>query len=252
MRRRGGLGDVLVADDEGGGAVEGEGGGEKLVVEDADGVDVAGLVGVSLELLGGHVVEGAHHHARGHGDALVERHEAGDAEVGELDARVSDGVVDAGDFDEHVAGLDVAVDQIDFAVGVSDGIGDGLDDDALLGERQDALRAQQVVEVHTLHILHEVEGVLLVVAEHLDDVGVLEVGDEAGLVEETLEELGVLAVLGAELLGHVDGAERDVADAPQLAHAADGQPIQELVVPDPADGFVFFHGHVPSRCDAPL
>ena len=96
------------------------------------------------------------------------------------------------------------MDQVDAAVCVADRIGDDLDDDALLGE-----------------------------GEHL-----AEVGDELGFVEEAADELGVVAQLGAQDLGHVDGAELGVAHPPELAHAPHGQPVHKFIFTHPLDGWV--------------
>ena len=75
--------------------------GERLVQDDAQRVDVRRLGrGLAARLLGAEVVDGAHRHARQRQLRLVER--AGDAEVGDLHAPVA--------ADQHVRGLDVAVD----------------------------------------------------------------------------------------------------------------------------------------------
>ena len=77
--------EVPVAHDKRRWPVERELAREKLIAQDPDGIDVAGLPRVALELLGRHVVDRAHDHAGGHGEPLIHGEDLRDPEVGELD-----------------------------------------------------------------------------------------------------------------------------------------------------------------------
>ncbi len=95
-----GQGEVALDDLVQGAAVGGRAG-EQLAEDAAEGVDVGGAGDAAVELLGGHVGDGADDE-RGLGAGALQ--EAGDAEVGEEQALAVGG-------EEHVLGLDVAVDE---------------------------------------------------------------------------------------------------------------------------------------------
>ena len=171
-----------------------------------------------LPLLGGH--EGPR--AEGHrlarragvlGDLLVHRRaHRGDAEVADLHL--------PGAGDEDVRRLDVAVDDA-VAVGV------GEAPRRLHQDRQRPLAVeralgQQLLQRRPVHVLHHEVGAARrgAAVDHLDDVGVVEAGEDAGFLLEQLHHLRLLEQLGAQdLHGHAP-AEGDLLRLPDLGEAA--------------------------------
>ena len=133
---------------------------------------------------------------------------AGDPEVDDLDLAVA--------ADQHVAGLDVAVDEAP-RVGRGERPGDGRADARDLARRQRAAPAQDGREVLAVDQLHDdvrAARVLAVVVDG-DDVRVAERRRRLGLLPEARRELRVAQVLGAQEL------ERDVATEPGVVRAVD-------------------------------
>ena len=163
------LAHVLVGDGHRVLVVEGRPADDHLIQHDAEGVDVAAEVdGAALGLLGREVGGRAHHGAR-LGEGLLGVAAPGDAEVGDLDL--------AAGVDQHVAGLDVAVDDA-VLVGEGQRGGDvGADLGRPLG-RQRTVLADQLAQRPPLHVLHddEVRAFLLAPVVDGDDVRMIEVG----------------------------------------------------------------------------
>ena len=175
-------------------------------------MSVVGDAGWPARLLGREVLHGAHDLA-GRG----ERHlvgDAGDAEVGDLDAAVGR--------DQQVAGLDVAVHEAGGVGGLQRRRGLGDDVEHLVG-REHALPLEDRRERLAGHELHDEVGaaVLLAVVEDVGDALVVDERGVAGLGAEPLEEAGVAEVLVLEDLDRDGAADDEVGRLPDLAHAAD-------------------------------
>ncbi len=215
--------------------IEGRGAGGDLVQDAAEGVEVAAVVDLAArDLLGRHVVRGAHGHAAagelgGEADVVGE---AGDAEVADLHGAVGE--------PHDVGGLQVAVDDA-LVMGVAKGRGHLLRDvdDHVHGQRSGVVVLQELAEVAAFEELHdEVEGTAggAVVAEVVDDgdAPVLEGRGHARLTPEPLaQHLGEMGVLlrpdRLEALHRDLPAQRFVAGAPHLAHAAAPDQIERPV-----------------------
>ena len=209
---------------DGGGGVEGTLADEALVGHDPEGVDVGGgHGGAALGLLGREVLRRAHHLA-----GLGQRHALGgpgDAEVGDLHPTVGR--------DEQVGRLHVAVHDAGGVRG-ADGVG-GLREEAphRVGVHRAAGpdQVRQRLAVDQLHHqvgprhVRAVAGLRgLAEVEDRGDVGVVQRRRVVGLGLEPGPEGGVVGVLRLEQLHRDRAAERGVARAPHLAHAARRDP----------------------------
>jgi hypothetical protein len=152
------------------------------------------------------------------------------AEVKQLDeVRV---VVVAHEVD--VGGLEVAVDD-PVAVGLAQGPG-GLQEDVQgAGGLEGPFGAQEPVEGAALQVLHghEVHVVGLAVVVEGDGVGVGELRDEGGFLEEALVKLRVVValVVGLEHLEGDDAPEGRLLGAVHPAHAPAGDEREDLEAP---------------------
>lgn len=195
-----------VADHDFGAGVAGEGkvGGEDLVIDAAEGIHVgAGVEGAALELLWGHVEDGAHD-----GGLVVLGLERGGAgEFGEAEVEDFDLEFAAGEPDDHeVVRFEVAVDEAEVLGG--DHALKGLGDDFLEVLDGEGAALDDLVESFALEVLHDDEGAEFVLADVVDgdDVRVLEGGEGAGFADEVLVE-----GLEAAGSGWFDALEGDVA-----------------------------------------
>ena len=150
--------------------------------------------------------------------------ELGQAEVHQLGAALAG--------DEQVGQLDVAVGDA-VGVGVGQAGGGVLQDAQRLRRRQPLADLQDLAQVAALDELHD-DGVLvrrLVVAhrQHLDDVGVLERLADAGLADEQVDALLVLAPAAAQHLDGDDAAAPRVLGPEDAAEAARGHLVQHPV-----------------------
>ena len=210
--------------------------GQAPVQRAAQGVDVGADVhacGV-LDLLRGHVVEGAQQHARlGHAGVKV----PGQAEVEQLGLPFGR--------DADVGRLDVAMDEV-VLVGLGQGRGDLVHQVAGLGGRLRPVVLDVLFQVLARHVLHDEEvqhracGRLaggLAGVDGGDDVGMLQLGDGADLGEEAAQD--ALVLVGTQRQ-HLDGhlaAHADVLGPEDDAHAAGAEPIQDAVIAeDQAEG----------------
>ncbi len=168
---------------------------------------------VTADLLGGHVVNGSQRPFGG--PLLGVGHTPGQAEVAQPRVQGLLGALAAGD--EHVGGLDVAMDEPG-AVGDVQRARHLLEDHdrgvrgeaALATDHPLQVAARDIAHRHVqdpLHLAGVVDG---------DDVGVVEAGGQDRLVEEVLAEGGVGALLGGQEL------ERHVTLQTQLDRPVDG------------------------------
>ena len=134
--------------------------------------------------------------------------------------------------DHHVVGRDVAVDD---ARGV-DRLepAQGLDAE-VDRERQgeDAVRLQPVMDVFTLDVLrHHVEAAVGQAREVVEDgdVRVLDLGGDARFLGEALQGVRIGGAIGAQDLDDPQLLQVDVARPPDLAHAARGKAVEDLVL----------------------
>ena len=188
----------------------------------AQGVDVAtGIDPDTLGLLGGEV-GGRAHHRSGLGQALLGVDGPGDAEVGHLHLAVVG--------DQHIAGLDVAVDD-PVLVGVTQGRGHMGPDvrRPLGGQRSGTLQyGGQGPAIDELHD-DEVGAGVFAPVEDGDDVGMGQVGCGLGLAAEPLDERPVDRQLGEQDLEGHRTVEQPITGAVDLGHAAPGDQVVELV-----------------------
>ena len=195
--------------------------GEQLEQHDAEAVDVRGGRGqLAARLLRAEVVDGPERRAGQRQRGL--RQGPGDAEVGDLHAALAG--------HEHVAGLDVAVDEAAVMRGPQGAR--GLGDESRGGSRRErAAPANDRGEVLALDELHDDERpdrVGAVVVDR-DDARVVQGSGGLRLVPEAVVEVGIRPVLGPQDL------DRDVA--------------LELVVAGPVDGR---HAALPEQLDQPV
>jgi len=210
---------------------------EHLPEKDAGGEDVAAVIdGVALHLLGAHVAELALE------DARLRLREAalrlGDAEVDELHVSVEG--------DEDVLRRDVAMDDAErhavavaLAVRVIERLANAGEDEAGLRDRhRTADLAEALVELPHVapgDVLHGDEVAVLVLAEldHLHDVRVRQLRGDARLVDEHLDELGVLAHGGEDPLDGEQALEPSGAEGLgriDLGHPAHGDALQQQIL----------------------
>ncbi len=232
--RRGSGGGVAVADEDGPGVllVERRRPGGDLVQDAAQRVEVAAVVDLlTADLLGRHVVRGAHGEAGGgepgaHADVVAEPRYA---EVADLHGAVGQ--------PHDVGGFEVAVDDAP-PVGVAEGVRDlfGDVDDVLDGERVLLVLLQELAQVLPVEQLHDEVRDVLVLAEVVDDgdAPVLERGGHPGLAPEAFaqdagERLIVLRAHGFEAFDGDLTAQRLVERAPHLAHAAPPDQLDQPV-----------------------
>jgi hypothetical protein len=196
----------------------------QLVEHRARGEEVAAAVHhLAAHLLRRHVFGGAHHHPR---PRDVAHREAGDAEVHDLDAAFPG--------EEHVGGLDVAVDDPDLVrVGQALQHGDHDADLALEAEgRGGPHHVEEVVPAEELH--RDVGRPVGVVAEIEDGhhVGVHHARDRARLALEAVLLLGVARDLGQHHLEGDVALQERVAGVVHDAHGSRAQAAQDLVLAD--------------------
>lgn len=163
--------------------------------------------------------------------------DAGDAEVGDLDAPVGR--------DQEVSGLDVAVHESG-GVGCLQRRGRLGDDVERLVGGEGAVALDDRRQRFAGHEFHDQEGApgLLAVVEDAGDAFVVDEGGVAGLGAEALEEAGVAHVFVFEDLDGDGPADDVVGGLPHLAHAADGDPRVQLVAA--AEGHSLRRSHLPS------
>ncbi len=208
------------------GVVPSEGGtpGDHLVHHDAERVEVAAWVGLGALRLFGREVRGRAHHRAGLGEVRLHRsvEGAGDAEVGDLHRPVR--------ADQDVGRLDVAVDEPG-GVGEPEGGGDLGGYLRRLLRREVAVGAQDVGQRAPIDVLHgdEVRRGVLAPVEHVDDVGVVEVGRRLGLTAETLDEVRVNGELGEQHLDRDLAVEQPVVAQEHVGHAAATDALEHLV-----------------------
>ncbi len=203
--------------------------GREAFVEDAgQRIHVGARIDLSApDLFGRHVVERP--------DDLVGGRQAADrarplcqAEVGEIAMLAT-----AGPGDEHVAGLDVAMDQ-PLLVGCVECARRLFRecDHALRVER--ALLGDEPCEVRAFHVAHREEEHSFGLArlEDRDDVRVVERGGDPRLAQEALPEALVVRELGRENLERNGAAEVDVPGAIDGTHAAAAEQDVDFVTPD--------------------
>ncbi len=223
-RRLGDLLEVLPYDGEGGASVVGELARHGVVEGDAEGVEVGPVVGgLFLRDLGGNVVDGALDLA-----AAARRRLAGEAEVHELHdvARASVRSLGGEDLHVQVLGLHVVVHE----AAVVD-VGEGLEDLARdLVEPVPVDPVRRLVEVNAVEELARVVAAALGQAEviDLDEVRVVEPGEELELVLEVLE---VPTLRLEELVGEGTVLLDGVLDLEHLAHAAFAELALDAVSP---------------------
>ena len=203
---------------------EGQAPGEQVVEHDPEGVDV-GLVGerLLLQLLRRH--EGGRPDVDEIGAGCVGEHR--DPEIGDFDLEIRG--------DQDVGGLDVAMDDA-VPVHVLQGAAD-LEDhlDHFIG-RQKVLRRRVVCERLPADVLHHdvAQRLLDRHVEQLDDVGVAELADQRGLVQEE-RAVAPLQSRGAGLRERLDG---DVAPGEGIfreiddARGAEAQLLDDVVFAD--------------------
>ncbi|CAI9419720.1 hypothetical protein HIDPHFAB_03834 [Nocardioides sp. T2.26MG-1] len=213
-RRRHVLVDVLVGDLDRALALVGLGAGQQLEEHHAGGVHVRARVGTAVDhQLGGEVGDGADQHPAGGGVLRVGADRAGQPEVGHLDPAVLG--------DEHVLGLDVAVDDAG-PVGRGQGGQHRLDQRERPRRRHRALLADQVAQGDAVDQLHREEHRALVVALVVDrhHVRVRQPGGRPRLAHEAGRELGVVAEARVHDLHRDRAVEADVGGLVDTGHAA--------------------------------
>ena len=193
-------------------ALEGQPSGEHLVEGDAHRVDVGlGHHALALGLLGREIVGGAER-LPGLREAQV-GYALGDAEVGHLHPAVVG--------DEHVLGLDIAVDEA-AAVGIFEARQYlGADRDGLL-YRQGGVAGDELFEALPRYELHDdiVEVAVLAYVVDVDDVGMGEVGGCLGFAAEACHKLLVCGELVAQHFDRHDATQDVVAGFIDLGHAS--------------------------------
>ena len=218
---RGCVPDVLHGDLDRGGAVERPAPGQALVGHHAERVDVGGGGGDRAGGLLGRDVGGGAEHRTGRGE-LADHGGPGDAEVGQHERAVR--------AYQQVARLDVAVHDAVLVCGLQR-VGGLRDQRHRAGRGEPADPAQRARQRVALDVLHDQEGELLVAAVvvDVDDAGVVDGGHGAGLAAEPLGEAGLVQQGGQQDLDRDRTAEHLVGAAPDVAHAAAGDPLVEPV-----------------------
>ncbi len=206
----------------GGVRVEGRLPGEGVIQGRAEAVDVPEKrVGGAFELLRRHIVGRRPEIFREVLASLLQ----GEAEVDELGRALCG--------HQHVAGLDVAVDQV-LLVGGLQTTGDVEGDAEHLGFGKRPLVGDELLEADRLQQLHRDEEVAMVLAdgEDLDDVGM---DDRRGEFRLALEHRGERHIAAQRLVQDLQGdlaAEVPVERAEDLAHPALAERSDDLVLAD--------------------
>ena len=195
--------------------------------------------GAPVGLLRREVVRAPHEHVRAREARLpVGLHQAGDAEVGELDAAVSG--------QQHVLRLDVAVDH---PLGVRVGERPAhlhADAHRLLGGQR-ALAAHEALQVLAVHQLHHEVGAVGVLAavEQAHQVRVGEARHQHGLPAEALGVLLVGDQAGVQPLDRHGPPQHGVRRPPHRGHPSTAdQLVQPVALPLDRS----CHGRSPSAC----
>ena len=123
--------------------------------------------------------------------------------------------------EQHVRGLDVAVDQADGVRGVERRADLERDRRHAVG-RQRALAGEQVLQVRALHVAHDEVEVPGLLARRVDGdhVRVVDRGGDPRLALEALAEAGVAGAVGGDELEGDGPAERQLRRPVDDAHAA--------------------------------
>ena len=134
--------------------------------------------------------------------------------------------------DHHVVGRDVAMDD---AGGVDRFETAQRLDAEVHGQRQreDAVGLQPVVDVLALDVLRDhVEAAVRETREVVEDrdVRVLDLGGDARFLGEALQRVRIGGPIGAQDLDDAQLLQVDVARAPDLAHPARGETVENLVL----------------------
>ena len=228
------------------------GAGEQLVEHDPDGVHVGTGVGPAVDhQLGREVGDGADQHPAGRGVLRVGADRLGQPEVGHLHrggARVRVGG------DQHVLGLDVAVDQAG-AVRRGQRGEHRLDQGERPRRSHRALLADQVAQGVPAHQLHGQEdgAVVGALVEDRHDVRVGEPGRGAGLAHEAGGELVVVAEPGMHHLDRDGAVQAQVGGLVDAGHAAARDPGADPVAPvQQSPGQRVAGARVPARAGVPF
>jgi hypothetical protein len=150
------------------------------------------------------------------------------AEVDDLDPVLALAVLG----DHQVVGREVAMDDAGRVDGLepAQGLDAELDGD---GDRERPVTADAVAHVLPLDVLPDhVEAAVGEAGEVVEDgdVGMLDLGGEAGLAQEPRLRRGVGGQVLAQDLDHPQLLQVEVADEVDLAHAAAPQPLDDLVL----------------------
>jgi hypothetical protein len=199
--------------------IEGLSSGEAVKREHAERPEI----GTKVELLAGQNLLGAHVPRRSHADARRRRCTAGDcprfrdAEIQELDERLAGGLAE-----EHVRGLDVAVDDLR-SVGDGQRLRELAHDLSNGAGREAAAPLEMGGEIAPLELLHHDEGDSVVrdaALEDLDDVRAVHLRRDGRLARETLRSPGIPEQLRSYELYDDLVPEPEVLRYPDLAHPA--------------------------------
>ncbi len=214
--------------------------GQALVDEAGQGVLVrTGVDRLALDLLRGDVRDGAQERGRA-GYARLGQDPLGQAEVAKVCVLTSTG---AAGRKQHVAGLDVAMDESRF-MGRIKGTRHLGHDPGRARRFQLALARDHAGQVHPVHEAHgDVQHAIgLARVVQGDDVGVVERAGGPRLAQEALAELGFARDLGGDDLEGRLAAKADVLSAIDDPHAAAADDLLEEIARDFAtDVGLFFH-----------
>ena len=204
--------------------------GEQLVEDGAQRINVGGgadLLGPARRLFGGHVAGRAEDEAGGGLDAFAAP--LGEAEVGDLGRAFPEGRV-GGPCQQDVGGLQVAVDDA-LPVGGVHAPRQVRDQPGRLARRQRVGPAQALGQAAARDEFQREERPAVGLADFvdLDDVGVVEAGDDLRFGEETgVFRRSVAAIVQDHLEGD-DAVELELAGLVDDAHAAAAQLAKDLI-----------------------